>query len=62
MSDAINTALLVLQAAMAWNDDGTMIASASDKGTVLRVYKLPQVSKAALERARIELMATYTSK
>ena len=36
-----------LQAAMAWNHDGTLLASASDKGTVLRVHTLPQVSSAA---------------
>ena len=35
-----------LQAAMCWNHDGSLLASASQKGTVLRVHRLPQASKA----------------
>ena len=31
---------------MAWNHDGSLLASASQKGTVLRVHRLPQASKA----------------
>lgn len=34
------------QAAMCWNHDGSMLASASAKGTVLRVHRLPQAAKA----------------
>ena len=30
-------------AVMAWNQDASLLASASSKGTVLRVHKLPQV-------------------
>ncbi len=32
--------------ALAWNHDGTLLASASTKGTVLRVHKLPSAGKA----------------
>lgn len=32
-------------AAFAWNHDGTLLASASDKGTVLRVHSFPQAVK-----------------
>ena len=35
-----------LQAVMAWNADGSLLASASQKGTVLRVHRLPQATKA----------------
>jgi len=31
---------------MAWNHDGTLLASASSKGTVIRVHRLPQAVKA----------------
>ena len=30
-------------AVMAWNQDASLLASASSKGTVLRVHKMPQV-------------------
>jgi len=30
-------------AVMAWNEDASLLASASNKGTVLRVHKMPQV-------------------
>ena len=30
-------------AVMAWNQDASLLASASNKGTVLRVHKMPQV-------------------
>jgi hypothetical protein len=30
---------------MAWNHDGTLLASASQQGTMIRVHKLPQASK-----------------
>ncbi|KAK9908866.1 hypothetical protein WJX75_003953 [Coccomyxa subellipsoidea] len=33
-------------AAMCWNHDGSLLASASGKGTVLRVHRLPQAAKA----------------
>ena len=29
---------------MAWNSSGNLLASASDKGTVLRVHSMPQVA------------------
>ena len=35
-----------MQAVMAWNHDGSLLASASQKGTVIRVFRLPDVSKA----------------
>ena len=38
--------LLCAQAVMAWNHDGSLLASASQKGTVIRVFRLPDVSKA----------------
>jgi hypothetical protein len=31
---------------MCWNHDGSLLASASGKGTVLRVHRLPQAAKA----------------
>ncbi len=31
---------------MAWNHEGSLLASASQKGTVLRVHRLPQAAKA----------------
>jgi len=31
-------------AVMAWNQDASLLASASNKGTVLRVHKMPQVN------------------
>jgi autophagy-related protein 18 len=34
------------QAVMAWNHEGSLLASASQKGTVLRVHRLPQAAKA----------------
>jgi WD40 repeat protein len=37
---------VALQAVMAWNHDGSLLASASQKGTVIRVFRLPEVSKA----------------
>lgn len=40
------SAPLRVQAVMAWNHDGSLLASASQKGTVLRVHRLPQASKA----------------
>ena len=36
----------VLQSVMAWNHDGSLLASASQKGTVIRVFRLPEVAKA----------------
>lgn len=30
-------------AVMAWNQDASLLASASSKGTVLRVHRMPQV-------------------
>jgi autophagy-related protein 18 len=33
------------QAVMCWNHDGSYLASASQKGTVLRVHRLPQALK-----------------
>lgn len=41
----------MLQAALAWNHDGTLLASASVKGTVLRVHCLPQVEQLVREQA-----------
>lgn len=32
-------------AVMAWNQDASLLASASNKGTVLRVHKMPQVRR-----------------
>ena len=32
-------------AAMAWSADGTLLASASNKGTVIRVYNMPGANK-----------------
>ena len=37
---------LCVQTVMAWNHDGSLLASASQKGTVIRVFRLPDVSKA----------------
>ncbi|KAK9803652.1 hypothetical protein WJX72_008472 [[Myrmecia] bisecta] len=33
-------------AVLAWNAEGTLLASASQKGTILRVHRLPQANKA----------------
>lgn len=30
-------------AVMAWNEDASLLASASQKGTILRVHQIPQV-------------------
>ena len=38
--------MLMGQVVMAWNADGSLLASASQKGTVLRVHRLPQAAKA----------------
>ncbi len=38
--------MLGAQATMCWNHDGSLLASASVKGTVLRVHRLPQAAKA----------------
>ena len=35
-------------AVMAWNQDATLLASASTKGTILRVHRLPQVLSLSL--------------
>lgn len=32
-------------AVMAWNEDASLLASASQKGTVLRVHQVPQVCR-----------------
>ena len=35
--------MFCMQAEMTWNHDGTLLASASSKGTVIRIHRLPQV-------------------
>ena len=34
-----------LQVVLAWNHDGTLLASASAKGTVIRVHRMPASAK-----------------
>ena len=33
------------QVVLAWNHDGTLLASASAKGTVIRVHRMPAAAK-----------------
>ncbi len=44
-------------AVMAWNQDASLLASASNKGTVLRVHKMPQVMTALRQSTSVAAAA-----
>ena len=43
----------MMQAALAWNQDGSLLATASDKGTVIRVHRLPEVGLPCLHAVTV---------